>query len=98
MNIVIEGFIIKNSEGINKLDIYQTSELKSGKGEGNIIERPEAYGVSLERCVQIIIQHRIDKDLGDIKLEKYISEYKKIAKEVVEEIKNVLLPLVTKLK
>ena len=55
MEVTILNFTLKKSEGINKFDLWKNNIRKSGKNKGKVAEIPEAYGVSFQRCLEIII-------------------------------------------
>lgn len=90
MNIDLHGFRIKTSEGITKFDLYKVTVAQKGNKEGQEIERAEAYGVSMERCLLIIAQRSLDENLNEADIQKYIKEYKVITEKLVSEVKELI--------
>lgn len=96
MVIRVESFAIKYSEGFNKFDLFRVFELKSGDRSGEEVERPEAYGVSLQRCCHIIADFRAKENLEEIDLQTYVDQFKKIIQETFDEIDKQVSVLMDK--
>ena len=90
MNIELEGWIIKKSEGINVFDIYQKKKRKEGNNIGMEVESAFAFGIGFARCMQIIIQENMDEENDVVTIEKYLKEYKKISESFLEKLEKLL--------
>lgn len=93
MVIVLDGFKIKSSEGINSFDLYEIKSVKSGPRMGLTDDVSFAYGASFPRCVQMVIQERIKADTSEGTLEEFMLEYNRISESTLEELKKVLKTL-----
>lgn len=93
MVIVLDGFKIKSSEGINSFDLYEIKPVKSGARVGLTDDVSFAYGTSFLRCVQIVIQERIKADTSEGTLEEFMLEYNRISKETLSELEKVVKTL-----
>lgn len=90
MEINLGTHIIKVSpDAINKYDIYRTHTAKEGKYKGELVKAIHAFGISLERAVQITIQDRLSKNETVKDLDTFLIEYKKVSNNVIEEIKKI---------
>ena len=83
-------WLIKKSEGINVFDLHILKEGTKGARLGKIIDTPFAFGVSLGRCAQIILQEDIDSDIDVVDLKSFVNIYKTKSQLLVEEIKKAL--------
>lgn len=91
MNIVIEGFKIKDSEGITLFDLYEVKTVQSGKSEGESIDVAFAYGISFPRCIQIIIQEKMKVENGSINLDGYIKAYETTSNRILDEARKIFV-------
>ena len=91
MNIILGDFQIKNSEGIARFDVYTKRTFQSGKRKGEIVWDAEFFGMSMERCVQVIIQEMTDrKTAGDVDFPTFLKEYERISKETILSLSKIL--------
>ena len=91
MEINLGSHIIKIApDAINKYDIYRTYTAKEGKNKGELKRKIHAFGISLERAVQIIIQDRLEKNEIVKDLDTFLIEYKNVSEKVIKEIKKIL--------
>mgnify|MGYP003648956116 CR=1 FL=1 len=87
MIIEIEDFLIKKSEGINKFDLYKIGETKTGKHKGAKTEVAEAYGISFERCIRIII-HELTLSADVVSsMNEFLERFEAISDKVLKKIK-----------
>ncbi len=85
MVIEIGNYIVKKSNGINKFDLYKVHEAKKGKNKGLSVESDEAYGVSLERCFQIMAHDETFSLSGELDLEMYLDRYNEITNKLIKQ-------------
>lgn len=90
MEIRLKDFVIKESLGINRYDLHIIKEVKDGENKGGLRESPFAYGITMERCIQAIIQHRLEHSLDIVDLTNFIKHYKEISENLIKEIKKVV--------
>lgn len=88
MTITIDNFRIKSSEGIDLFDLYEIKEVKKGERMGTFDDVGFAWGISLTRCVQIIIQETLKSDDEEMTLSKFIESYETISNNVLEKVKE----------
>jgi hypothetical protein len=87
MEIEIEDFLIRKSEGINKFDLYRIGIAKKGKNIGAKTEAAEAYGISYERCIRIII-HELNMSGEDlVNMNEFLVRFEAISDKVLEKLK-----------
>jgi hypothetical protein len=92
MRIEIYGFIIKVSEnGVNKYDVYSKRVSNGDKTKGQIVESPEAFGVHLQRAIQIVAQRTTDEALDTVTLDEFIEDYGKIVDKILKTIQGKTL-------
>ena len=89
MFIEIGEYRIRKSDGINKFDLYKPYEVKKGGNEGKIINKDKAYGVSLERCFQIISHDSTFSLSGSLDLETYLERYNEITNKLIKEVSKM---------
>ena len=89
MVIEVGGYRIKKSNGINKFDLYKTHEAKTGKNKGLSVEVDEAYGVSLERCFQIMAHDKTFSSSANLDLEMYLDRYNEITNKLIKEVSKM---------
>lgn len=88
MEIKIADYILTNSLGISKFDLTHTYIAKSGLKKGEIIKAGVVYGVTLRRCVEVIMQYRLDNELETLELEEFVQKYELITKKLYSDIKE----------
>ena len=87
MIIEEEDFRMELSSG-NSWDLELLKVVKpKGKPERNEF-KTEGFGMSLERCLQIIINYRLGKRKDVYSLQEYVNEYKKEIKNLKEMFKE----------
>ena len=89
MTVEVVNFKIKKSDGINKFDLYKVYEIKTGKNKGKIIDKDEAWGVSLERCFEIMAHDETFSLSGTLDLEMYLDRYNEIINKLIKEVNKM---------
>ena len=95
MRIEFKDYIITHSLGINKFDLSKKVIVKNGKRKGEVDERPEAYGITLERVFRIILDQELEADLEGqaITFKEYLDSYDRVNKEVLKEAQRIEVSL-----
>ena len=92
MKIRFRNFIISNSFGINKYDLFKVNIVKKqGKNFGSEQESPEAYGITLERVFRIILDKTVEEELSEVErdLHEYIETYNECNNKLLKEIQGL---------
>lgn len=89
MIIKVDEYQIRDSEGIKKFDIHVEKTIKKGIAIGRKQVLPLAYGISIERAIEIIIQEKMKVELDTVDLVQFLIEYKETADYVIEKIENI---------
>jgi len=91
MTIKLNGFIIKVCEQSGQFNLFSTTVMQGEKMKGKILERSIAYGVSLERCVQRIIEKRLSDNESVQDLDGFLERYQEVSANTLKELREVLL-------
>lgn len=91
MDIQIENFKIKDSEGIDLFDLYEVKVAQSGKSQGESNDVAFGYGISFPRCIQIIIQEKMKVENALVNLDQYIEAYEKISTRILDEVRKIFV-------
>lgn len=86
MIIQVGNFNIRHSEGTKRFDLHIVKEGKSGKRKGKMIETALAYGIKIERCIDLIVQEKMEEEQGTIDLNIFLQEYKKANEELITKL------------
>ena len=82
MRIKIGDYEIVQSVGFIKYDLHKLAISKKGKKYYQV----EAYSVTMERCIQKIIDDGIDAK----SLDEFLAKYKAESERVLSELKSIL--------
>lgn len=95
MKIEYKEFVITHSFGSNKYDLARTSTVKEGVNKGHKSERPEAYGITLEKCFRIILDKTVEVELKEttITFDKYFETYQKVNEGIKKEVQRLEVSL-----
>jgi len=89
MTIKVIDYIIKDSLGVKCFDVYKEHLSKSKKtGEEKIVETNIAWGVKIEKAIDIIVQDRMKTGEDILYLQDFLEKYKEYNKELLEEIES----------
>lgn len=86
MKIIVGKFKIQHCEkSLNSYDILESRINKKGVKVFDEL----AFGVSIERAIEIIITKTLNEEVGDVNLNEFIVEYKRVAKNVLDELGKI---------
>lgn len=90
MRVVFKNYIITQSFGIGLYDISRSRKALEGKNKGQIVEKNEAYGVTLKRAFAVILDGVIEAELKDVEttLEKYLQKHDECIESLKKEIQG----------
>jgi len=86
MNIKIDEFSIRDSMGVKSFDVYQEHVSEGKKTKGKIIEINIAWGVKIERAIDIIVQEKMKEEVDTVSLNEFLELYEKYNDDLVEKI------------
>ena len=91
MKIELFGFKIENSDGHVRFDLFKQRTFQSGKNKGEFVWESEAWGVTFERAIQIIIQQVSTEEIGDVDLQTFVEQYNKITARILDEARKIVV-------
>ena len=90
MTIEVGNFRIKSSSsGLKKFDLFKMHKIEKGKNAGKELEKDEAWGVSLERCFEIMAHDETFSLSGTLDLEMYLDRYNEITNKLIKEVNKM---------
>ena len=93
MELQFNEYVISHSPNSNKYDLGVLRTVKGGKGEGKVKNRHIGYDMTMQRCVETIIQELLKKNESTVEIDEFFAVYKatadKVTKGITKAIKNV---------
>ncbi len=89
MNIEVEGFVIRHSEGYKRFDLYAKKVFGSGVRKGQEVERPYAYGITFPRAIEYIIHEIAEEDNERLDLKSFITSYEAISERILKRLEKL---------
>ena len=87
MNIKIDGFSIRDSMGVKTFDLYKDHEKTNKKTkEKTIVEVNIAWGVKIERAIDIIVQEKMKEEVDTVSLNEFLELYEMYNNDLVKKI------------
>lgn len=83
--IQIDDYLIEICRYTGLYDLYKVGKTKTGKYVGRETKRDLAYGITMERAIQRIIQDKLRLDKEVKGLDTFIESYKEVSEDVLSK-------------